>query len=350
MENFDASIGTTYAYNDWTPSSGDIVCFDFGQVGAEPVVITYDVTVDEPVDYTQPITNTVNYTVDSVSQPEISVSIIFKPFELSDVQLVQTPVLDPLIPWADVPGNLQDNFALALDPKILGDPTRFYYLDAPSIISNRVLNPDNYAFYLDQDDLPVGFFEYWAAKGVKADATNDALVLLYSIITGNSPMFYLQVSGTGTRLVDGFKLDFEEATEYLRVNRDYPLGTYSFSGSIKDKNLTPLDVSVSITFIDAAMDDQYKTTVNTDLIISSPGVLANDALVLTNQVVIAEEPEHGTVGLNSDGSFTYTPSPGYIGTDSFSYDLSSRPEHWESGMAVVDITVEGKYFLPLIIR
>jgi uncharacterized repeat protein (TIGR01451 family) len=350
MENYDASIGTTYAYNDWTPSSGDIVCFDFGQLGAEPVVITYDVIVDEPEDYSQSITNTVNYNINSVSQPSTSVSITFRPFELSDVFLVQTPSVDPLIPWADVPGNLHDNFTMPLDPKILGDPTRFYYLDAPSIISNRVLNPDNYAFYLDQVDLPAGFIDYWAAKGVDADATNEVLVLLYNIITGNSPMFYLQVSETGTRLVDGFKLDYEGVTDYLRVNRDYPLGTYRFTGSINDKNLTPLAVSVSITFIDAAINDQYKTNMNIDLIISSPGVMLNDALVLTDQVVIAEEPEYGTIELNTDGSFTYTPQPGYIGTDSFSYDLSSRPEHWASGMAVVYITVERQYFLPLIIR
>jgi len=45
LENEGATIGTTYAYDDWTPLSGDFVCFDYVQAGADPVVITFDVEV-----------------------------------------------------------------------------------------------------------------------------------------------------------------------------------------------------------------------------------------------------------------------------------------------------------------
>ena len=57
---------------------------------------------------------------------------------------------------------------------------------------------------------------------------------------------------------------------------------------------------------------------------AAQGVLANDtdpdgdsltALDLTN-------PAHGTLFLNADGSFAYTPAAGFSGTDSFTYDAS----------------------------
>ena len=52
---------------------------------------------------------------------------------------------------------------------------------------------------------------------------------------GVKPIFYLEVgSGPSYRLVDGFLKDFAGITEYLRVNGDYPLGTYSYNGSVSD--------------------------------------------------------------------------------------------------------------------
>ena len=41
-------------------------------------------------------------------------------------------------------------------------------------------------------------------------------------------------------------------------------------------------------------------------------------------------PAHGTLTLNADGSFTYTPTAGYTGTDSFTYkanDGTARLQH-----------------------
>ena len=33
------------------------------------------------------------------------------------------------------------------------------------------------------------------------------------------------------------------------------------------------------------------------------------------------EPAHGTVTMNPDGTYVYTPSPGYVGDDSFKYQV-----------------------------
>lgn len=73
-----------------------------------------------------------------------------------------------------------------------------------------------------------------------------------------------------------------------------------------------------------ARDDFYTTTEGTPLSVPAPGVLANDSDPdgdsLTAQLVAG--PSNGTLVLNPDGSFTYTPNAGFNGTDTFTYQAS----------------------------
>jgi VCBS repeat-containing protein len=73
-----------------------------------------------------------------------------------------------------------------------------------------------------------------------------------------------------------------------------------------------------------ANDDSYgPNPPNQDFSISVPGVLANDinpgqGSMVANKVT---DPSHGTVMLNSDGSFTYHPAHDWVGTDTFTYNV-----------------------------
>ena len=69
-----------------------------------------------------------------------------------------------------------------------------------------------------------------------------------------------------------------------------------------------------------AEDDTYDAIHDRALSVSAAdGLLANDAgLGLT--AVRLTNPAHGTVTVNADGSFTYRPDGGYIGSDSFTYE------------------------------
>ena len=64
-----------------------------------------------------------------------------------------------------------------------------------------------------------------------------------------------------------------------------------------------------------AVNHSYATAQNTTLSIGTPGVLANDTdpnnLALT--AVLVGGPVHGTLTLNSNGSFTYTPPANVTG-------------------------------------
>ena len=74
-----------------------------------------------------------------------------------------------------------------------------------------------------------------------------------------------------------------------------------------------------------AVDDTYNIGLNSTLnIMASNGLLNNDSdangngtmSVQTNPIV---DVSSGVLNLNSDGSFDYTPNPGFVGSDSFTY-------------------------------
>ena len=71
-----------------------------------------------------------------------------------------------------------------------------------------------------------------------------------------------------------------------------------------------------------AQADDYSTDEDTPLNIPVPGVLGNDTDVddLTLVAQLVQGPAHGSLTLNSDGSFNYVPVANFNGTDSFRYN------------------------------
>ncbi len=71
-----------------------------------------------------------------------------------------------------------------------------------------------------------------------------------------------------------------------------------------------------------ANDDETETTINTPV---TSNLLANDYSPSGESMVLNEEPltgpSHGTVAINSDGQYTYTPEYGFTGTDQFTYEV-----------------------------
>lgn len=74
-----------------------------------------------------------------------------------------------------------------------------------------------------------------------------------------------------------------------------------------------------------AAADAYTLDEDTPLDVSAQdGLLANDSDVDGDGLtpVLVSSPEHGSLVLNADGSFNYTPDPDYFGEDSFTYQAS----------------------------
>ncbi len=93
--------------------------------------------------------------------------------------------------------------------------------------------------------------------------------------------------------------------------------------------------------------DSY--TINEDSVLAG-NVLSNDADPDKNNLTahLVDGPDNGTLTLNSDGTFTYTPNTGYNGTDSFTYTASDGS--LSSGEATVTITIRPVNHAPVAVN
>ena len=88
-----------------------------------------------------------------------------------------------------------------------------------------------------------------------------------------------------------------------------------------------------------ASGDTSSINEDTALNVFAPGVLGNDSDGDGDglSAVLDTDVTHGTLALNADGSFVYTPDPNYHGPDSFTYHASDGSH--ASNVVTVDITV-----------
>ncbi len=107
----------------------------------------------------------------------------------------------------------------------------------------------------------------------------------------------------------------------------------------------------------AALDDMYYATANAMLDVPAlTGVMANDIFAVDDghSVSLVTETVHGIVTLYADGSFIYTPEPGYVGVDTFVYELVTYPSGLKApwvDQATVTITVNPLVmYFPVIAR
>jgi len=171
--------------------------------------------------------------------------------------------------------------------------------------------------------------------GVSYALTFDAGVLAY---TTSEQRLQVSVDGSGSRLSQVVSVSGpgNGGTRWVRQN-------FSFTANSATTTLTFRDQSASTNSLDLLLDnvsvtgggtvvpptntapvavaDSYSTDKNTTLVIASNGVLANDTDAQANPLtaVLRSGTTNGSVVLNTNGGFTYTPDPNFTGADSFSY-------------------------------
>jgi VCBS repeat-containing protein len=116
--------------------------------------------------------------------------------------------------------------------------------------------------------------------------------------------------------------------------------TYKANDGAADSNTVAVSITVTATnTAPVAQADTYPAAKNVALVVNTPGVLANDTDPDSNPLTAVKvgNPSHGSVTLNANGSFTYTPEHNYTGADSFTYKAYDGAA--DSNTVTVNITV-----------
>lgn len=99
-----------------------------------------------------------------------------------------------------------------------------------------------------------------------------------------------------------------------------------------------------VTASTGAQNDAYGTQMNQTLTVGAPGVLGNDSAPSSiRSLGVSNSPQHGSLILQENGSLTYTPDLGFVGTDRFWY---SYFYDFDEDAALVTINVTRPFNFP----
>jgi VCBS repeat-containing protein len=90
------------------------------------------------------------------------------------------------------------------------------------------------------------------------------------------------------------------------------------------------------------------------LVVDLPGVLLNDTDPEGDPLtaLLVSDVSNGTLTLNADGSFSYTPDADFTGTDSFTYKANDGELDSDPATVTIIVQEDGMfyYYLPLIVH
>lgn len=168
---------------------------------------------------------------------------------------------------------------------------------------------------------------------------------------GMTELFIVPIGGgTATKLndvlvsggdVNNFRISPDSSTVIYEADQD----------TDEVDELYSVSLEIALNLAPVAADDTYSTAPDTALTVPAPGVLGNDTDGDNDGLtaVLVSNPGNGTLNLNTDGSFTYTPDAGFTGSDTFTYQANDGKE--DSNVATVTITVgEFTVYLPLVVK
>lgn len=107
------------------------------------------------------------------------------------------------------------------------------------------------------------------------------------------------------------------------------VGADTFSFTLVDaEGLTDtgtITITVTNPDLPVGVNDEFQTRKNHTLNVDAPGLLENDTTLTGSLSTIPEtkSTSHGNVTIGTDGSFTYMPTSGYVGNDTFVYTVDN---------------------------
>ncbi len=118
----------------------------------------------------------------------------------------------------------------------------------------------------------------------------------------------------------------------------------------RDSGVVTVTITVNaVNDVPVATADSFSTAEDTPLVVDGPGVIGNDTDADGDSLtaVLVRGPRHGTLALNADGSFSYTPAANYNGADSFTYQVNDGTA--DSNVVTVAIAISAVVDAPMAV-
>jgi VCBS repeat-containing protein len=185
--------------------------------------------------------------------------------------------------------------------------------------------------------LALTFFDGGGSTRTQAVSV-DGLALLSNVVPSPTPQFLSEVVPAAAYAADG-SIVVEIGGPAQPIISEIALEELTSVASLRP-NQPPL-----------ATADQYKLVRNRlNSVPAASGVLKNDQDLENSLLtaVLETGPTHGTLTLDSNGGFLYTPQEGYIGVDSFTYRASDGV--LTSTPVSVTLLIQAVIYLPVTLR
>ncbi|MGH7976157.1 MAG: Ig-like domain-containing protein [Limisphaerales bacterium] len=143
-----------------------------------------------------------------------------------------------------------------------------------------------------------------------------------------------------TNVTDNGSIDGKPAYTNGSMGLNLWLSTVPYTFSVSNVIVTTINP--------VAVNSTYTMNVATDPVLNvpAPGILTNDTGNGPLTAILSSGPTNGSLTLTNNGGFSYTPTNGFIGTDSFTYQATDGQT--TSGVATVTITVTTTPIPPVI--
>ena len=190
-----------------------------------------------------------------------------------------------------------------------------------------------------QNDAPVAYPDSYNSEEDKTLIINSPGVLTNDVDIDNNSLTAVLITSP-----DNGTLDLSSDGSFTYQPNQNFAGLDTFTYMANDGNLTsdPVEVIINIGETNDApvsLDDAYTIDEDKTLTTVIPGVLYNDSDPDNNYLsaILESSVSHGSLTLNINGSFTYTPENNFNGNDNFTYRASDGQA--TSNISTVNITV-----------
>ncbi|WP_147678517.1 Ig-like domain-containing protein, partial [Algibacter pacificus] len=375
-----------------TPVNGNLIVNDFDPEGDNIVINTTPVTVPDNGTVVINPDGTFTYTPnpefvgedtfiyevcdDGTPQDcdQATVTITVDPLDLTDNDTYANDDAYNGNPNRPIAGNVLDNDT---DPE--GDSQTVSVVDTPDN-GTLVLNPDGtFIFTPNTDFIGTDSFIYEVCDDGTPQACDQATVILTinpangtdAIPDFNNTYMNLAVMGNVLTNDEDVEGDMQTVTAFdgvstpgggvvsMNSNGIYIYtpatgftGTDTFAYTVCD-NGVPQACDATIVTIEVLADpslDINEVIANNDTATTEAGTPVDGNLIVNDfdpegdNIIInttpVEVPTNGTVVINPDGTFTYTPNPGFVGEDTFTYEVCDDGTPQACDQATVTVTVD----------